>query len=71
MASIKRATREALQQVEKYKQEESDLLKKTSQLRSQLEIAQIRRDAVAAQVESCNKQLHELRTRSVSKETLY
>ncbi|XP_052759359.1 uncharacterized protein LOC128199964 [Galleria mellonella] len=63
LASLNRAIREANLQYEKFVEEEAELLKRTDNLRSELEIEKIRRNAYSMQMEACFKEFEELRNK--------
>ncbi|XP_026332972.1 uncharacterized protein LOC113239995 [Hyposmocoma kahamanoa] len=59
-AAVERSIREAISQATKLQEEQCELLKKTDELRAQVTIQKIRRDALAGQLVASKKELNEL-----------
>lgn len=70
-AAVERSTREAISQAKKFQQEQCELIKKTDDLRAQVTIHKIRRDALAAQLVASTKELNELHAKFVSRCTYF
>ncbi|XP_047995373.1 uncharacterized protein LOC125233404 [Leguminivora glycinivorella] len=62
--SLNRSIREAVFQIEKHQEEIKELTKGNDVLKAQLEVERIKRNAVAAQVEACSKEIEVLRAQS-------
>ncbi|XP_063380681.1 uncharacterized protein LOC134667272 [Cydia fagiglandana] len=62
--SLNRSIREALFQIEKHQEEIKELTKGNDLLKAQLEVERIKRCAVVAQIEACNKEIEVLRAQS-------
>lgn len=66
-AAVERSIREVISQATKLQEEQCELLKKTDELRAQVTIQKIRRDALAGQLIASKKELNELEGKYVSK----
>ncbi|XP_073944565.1 uncharacterized protein [Choristoneura fumiferana] len=64
ITSLNRSIRDAVLQIEKYQEEIKELSKGNDCLQAQLEVEKIRRNAVAEQVEACNKEIETLKSQS-------
>lgn len=65
-AAAERSVREAISQVKKLQLEQCELINKTTELRTQVTIQKIRKDALAAQLVASRNELNELQVKFVS-----